>query len=63
MRVEIWSDYNAEPGEFYGLCGTIEGEEFNEYFSEKTDEEWEKEYQKEIDEWHNYLNNNKLNLK
>lgn len=62
MRVEIWSDYNAKPGEFYGLAGVIEDEEFNEYFSEKTDEEWQKEYQNELDEWHKHLNNNKLNL-
>lgn len=53
IRVELWSDCDAEPDEDYGLDGTIEGEEFNEYFSEKTDEEWQKAWQKEIDEWYN----------
>lgn len=54
IRVEVLSDYDAEPGEVYGLAGTIEGKEFNEYFSDKTDDEW----QKEIDEWHKYLDDN-----
>jgi hypothetical protein len=58
MRVELWSDLDAEPDEDYGLDGVIEGEEFNEYFSGKTDEEWQKAWQKEIDEWHKYLKNN-----